>query len=191
MKYTDEEIARNRAIHLGRFDLNEPSMRIIRDDLGDVHVGDTVRYVGHGGPFGRDLSHYGRTGIVTELRNEAGVGVQFPHHPKGTNLFAHVNVFRLVACIHVPEPDNDEILCLHCDEVIFETSGGLWEAPANGGAARLCEDNPSEQHEPDESGETVEPPHNEPCPVCGTRNWGHVQGSKGLCEKGHLFDRAI
>lgn len=41
------------------------------------------------------------------------------------------------------------ITCRYCEEVIFETTGGLWEAPVDGGAAALCSESPNEQHAPD------------------------------------------
>lgn len=62
MKHTDAEVARYRAMHLGRSSQSETSMRIVRDDLGTVHVGDQVRYAGYGGQFQADIRFRSKVG---------------------------------------------------------------------------------------------------------------------------------
>jgi hypothetical protein len=48
----------------------------------------------------------------------------------------------------------DDIECRYCEEIIFQTTGGLWEAPAGGGAAALCPESPDDQHAPEPDEET-------------------------------------
>jgi hypothetical protein len=98
-----------RALALGRpFSMDDPSMRIVRDELADVHVGDQVRYTDSFGDDGRKF--FNEIGIVTELRGSGWLGVHFPHHAKGTNLQAPIERFRLVACVHAPEFSLEEEL---------------------------------------------------------------------------------
>ena len=103
-KYTDEEITLNRSLHLGRFSQSETSMRIVRDELGSVHVGDQVRYVGYGGQFQAEIRFRSKVGTVVELYGDGGLSVHFPHHAKGSNLDADISYFRLVKCVHQDEP---------------------------------------------------------------------------------------
>lgn len=71
---------------------------IYTDTLAEVHVGDTVRYAYW--DFGDRGKFCGKTGTVTEIRPVGALGVHFPHYPKGTNLVAGADKFRLVTCTH-------------------------------------------------------------------------------------------
>jgi hypothetical protein len=77
-------------------------MRIYTDAQAEVHAGDTVRYVRW--DYDTRGKFYGRTGTIVKVldhgRGHGTLGVHFPHHPRGTNLLAIAEHFRLVACPH-------------------------------------------------------------------------------------------
>lgn len=70
-------------------------MKVYTDTQADVHVGDTVRYIGW--DYVTRGKFYEKTGTVTELRGTGGIGIHFPHYAKGTNLVAHAGDVRWVS----------------------------------------------------------------------------------------------
>jgi hypothetical protein len=154
VKPTDAEVARYQAMHLGRSSQSETSMRIVRDDLGRVHVGDTVRYVGYGGQFQQNIRFRSKVGTVTELYGDGGLSVHFPHRAKGSNLDASISDFRLVRCVHQEPAHTTELADRWSIVVIRELDGtlnalsrrlpGLDGTPFSGPWAMLTEDEATE-----------------------------------------------